>query len=118
MARASRKFAIAHLADHAAGRMLGDNDAEFLENPLARIDDPPAHGSMNRRDRPALEESSQRRPMLLVQPRRLPRRLAIDQAFATLRIEPDHPVANDLQSDAANLRRLGTARVVVNRLKY
>ena len=28
-----------------------------------------------------------------------------------------HPVANDLQSDAANLRRLGAARAVVNRRK-
>jgi hypothetical protein len=115
LARASRKLAIADLAQHAAERPLGDNDAEFLENPWAKIDDPTAHDPMNRRDRPALEDCSQRRPMLVVQPRRLPRRLAVDPAFPTMRIEPDHPVANDLQSDAANLRRPGAARAVVNR---
>ena len=43
MARASRELAITHLAQHAAQRLLGDDDAEFLENPLAEIDDPPAH---------------------------------------------------------------------------
>ena len=98
MARASRKLAIAHLAQHAAERLLGDDDAEFLENPLAEIDDPPAHDPMNRRDRPALDDRRQRRPMLVVQPRRLPRRLAVDQAVRTMRVEPDHPVANDLQA--------------------
>jgi len=115
MARASRKLAIAHLAQHAAERLLGDNDAEFLENPLAKIDDPPVHHPMNRRDRPALEDCGQRPPMLVVQPRRLPRRLAIDRAFPTMRSEPDHPIANDLQSDGTDLRRLGAARAVVNR---
>ena len=43
MARASRELAIIHLAQHAAQRLLGDDDAEFLENPLAEIDDPPTH---------------------------------------------------------------------------
>jgi len=43
---------IAHLAQHAAECLLGDDDAEFLENPLPEIDDPPAHDPMNRRDRP------------------------------------------------------------------
>jgi hypothetical protein len=40
MARASRKLAIPHLTQHAAERLLSDGDAEFLENPLAEIDDP------------------------------------------------------------------------------
>ena len=31
MARASRKLAITHLAEHPAQRLLGDDDAEFLE---------------------------------------------------------------------------------------
>jgi hypothetical protein len=55
MARASRKLAIPHLTQHAAERLLSDDDAEFLENPLAEIDDPLAHDPMNRKDRPALE---------------------------------------------------------------
>jgi xanthine/CO dehydrogenase XdhC/CoxF family maturation factor len=47
MARASRELAISHLAQHAAQRLLGDSDTELLENPLAEIDDPPAHDPMN-----------------------------------------------------------------------
>ena len=61
MAGASRKLAIAHLAQHAAECLLGDDDAEFLENPLPEIDDPPAHDPMNRRDRPALDDRRERR---------------------------------------------------------
>ena len=76
MARASREFAIPHLAQHAAQRLFGDDDAEFLENPLAKIDDPPAHDPVNRRDWAALDDRGERGAMRLVQPRRLPRRLA------------------------------------------
>jgi hypothetical protein len=69
MAGASRKLAIAHLAQHAAECLLGDDDAEFLENPLPKIDDPPTHDPMNRRDRPALDERRERRAMRLVESR-------------------------------------------------
>jgi hypothetical protein len=55
--------------------------------------------------------------MRVVQPRGLPRRLAINQAVRALRVELDHPVANDLQPNGADLRRLGAARAVVNRRK-
>ena len=87
MAGASRKLAIAHLAEHAAECLLGDDDAEFLENPLAQIDDPPTHDPVNRRDRPALDDRRERRAMRLVEPRLLPRRLAVDQAVRPLRVE-------------------------------
>src|ERR1700722_20653002 len=117
MARASRELAITHLAQHAAQRLLGDDDAEFLENPLAEIDDPPAHDPVNRWNWAALDDRDERGAMRVVQPRRLPRRLAINQAVRALRVEPDHPVANDLQSDAPDLRRFGAARAVVNRRK-
>ena len=80
MAGASRKLAIAPLAQHAAECLLGDDDAEFLENPLPEIDDPPAHDPMNRRDRPALDERRERRAMRLIEPPLPPRRLALDQA--------------------------------------
>ena len=78
MARASRELAISHLAQHAAQRLLGDGDTELLENPLAEIDDPPAHDPMNRRNWPALQNRRQQRAMFVVQPRRLPRGLAVD----------------------------------------
>src|SRR6204780_490094 len=117
MARASRELAITHLAQQAAQRLLGDDDAEFLENPLAEIDDPPAHDPVNRRNWAALDDRGERGAMRVVQPRRLPRRLANDQALRALRLELDHPGANHLQPEAPDLRRLGAARAVVNRRK-
>ena len=71
MAGASRELAITHGAQFAAQRLLGDDDAEFLENPLAEIDDPPAHDPVNRRDRAALDDRGERGAMRVVQPRRL-----------------------------------------------
>ena len=87
MARASRELAITRLAQHAAQRLLGDDDAEFLENPLAEIDDPPAHDPVNRRDWAALDDRGERGAMRAVQPRRLPWRLAVDQAVRALRVD-------------------------------
>ena len=107
MAWASRELAISHLAQHPAQRLLGDDDAEFFGQPLAKIDDPPAHDPMNCRDRSALKDRHQRRAMLVVQPRRLPWGLAIDQPVGTMRVELEDPVADNLQPDAADLGRLG-----------
>jgi hypothetical protein len=104
-----------HLAQHAAQRLLGDGDTELLENPLAKIDDSPAHDPMNRRDRSVLQDRRQRRQMLVVQPRRLPFGLAIDQPVGTMRVEPEHPVADNLQPDAADPRRLSARGPVVDR---
>ena len=61
-----------------------------------------SHNPVNRRDRPALEDRRQRRAMRLVQPRRLSGRLAVDETVRPLRIEFEHPVANDLQPNAAD----------------
>src|SRR5260370_16797158 len=97
MARTSRELAIPHRAQHATQRLLGDDDPEFLEYPLAEIDDPPSHNPVNRRDRPALEDRRQRRAMRLVQPRRLSGRLAVDETVRPLRIESAHPAPNPLQ---------------------
>jgi hypothetical protein len=41
-------------------------------------------------------------------------RFAIKQAGSTPRIKPHHPVSDDLQRHAANLRRLGAGRPIVN----
>jgi hypothetical protein len=117
MARASRKLAISHLAQHAAQRLPGHDDAELLENPLTKIDDSPAHDPMNRRDRPAFQDRRQRRAMLAVQPRPLPWGLAVDQSVGPLRVELEHPVANDLKRHAADLGRLAARGPVVDRRK-
>src|SRR5580693_2853305 len=115
MARTGCKFAIAHGAQFAAQRLLGDHDAEFLVNPLAEVDDPPSYDAMSGRNRAALDDRCQRGSVCIVQPRRLSRRLAIDQAVRPERVELEHPIANDLKRHTANLRRLGASCAFVNR---
>src|SRR5258708_25155871 len=110
-----RELAIPHGAQFAAQRLLGDDAANLLENPLAKIDDPPAHDPMNRRDRAALDDRGERRPMRVVKPGWLSRRLAVDQALRPLGVELHHPVANDLRAPPADLGRLGRRRACVNR---
>jgi hypothetical protein len=91
MAGAGRELAITHLAQRAAESLLGDGDTKFLENPLAEINNPPAHHPMDRRNRPALEDCGQRRVMSVVQPQRLSRSFAIDQPFRSIGVELHHP---------------------------
>src|ERR1700729_2409602 len=99
----------------AAQRLLGDDDAEFLVNPLAEINDPPSHHAVNGRDRTALDDRGQRGSVQIVQSRRLSGRLAIDQAVRPVSVEFEHPIANDLKRHTANLRRLGASCALVNR---
>src|ERR1700692_762841 len=113
MARARRELAITHLAQHAAQRLLGDGDAEFLENPLAEIDDPPAHDPVNRRNWAALDERGERGAVCAVQPRRLSRSLAIEQTLRAMGVELQHPIPNDLKRHPANLRCFRSRRSFV-----
>ena len=115
MAGTGRELAITHGAQFAAQRLLGDDDAKLLENPLAEIDDPPAHDPMNRRDRAALDDRGERGAVGAVQPGSLSGRLAINQAFRAMGVELHHPIANDLKPHPADLRRLGAPRAFVNR---
>src|SRR5262245_23251233 len=63
VARSGREFAVAHGAQLPAERLLGDRDAEFLEDPLRQIDQPPAHHAMDRRDRAALDHAGDGPPL-------------------------------------------------------
>ncbi len=44
VARSGREFAVAHGAQFPAEGLLGDRDAEFLEDPLRQVDQPPGIG--------------------------------------------------------------------------
>ena len=72
---------------------------------------------MHSRDRTVLDHLYQRGTMLLVQPRRLSRRLAVDQTHRAFRVEPQHPVANDLHRHPACLGRTCPARAIVDHRK-
>src|SRR5665811_2092123 len=53
MARAGRQLPVTHRAKLPAQRLFGDRDAELLVYPLRKIDQPPAHDTVDRRDRAA-----------------------------------------------------------------
>ncbi len=105
MTRSGGQLAVAHGAQFPAQRLLGDADPEFLPDPLAQIDQPPAHNAINRRSRTAFDRRPQRRAVCLAQLRRLARRLAGDQPVRTMGVELDHPIPNDLQCSASPRHR-------------
>ena len=84
MPRTSRKLAITHGAQFPAQGLPGDDDAEFLEDPLAEIDDPPPHEPMNSRDWAALDDRGKGGSVRVVETRRLSRSLPVDQTRRTI----------------------------------
>ena len=115
MPRPGREFAIAHGAQLTAQRLLRDREPELLPKPLAEIDQPPAHHAVDRGRRPGLDHRRECRALRHAQPRRLARCLAVDQAWRARRVEPQHPVAHDLQRHAAEPRRHAPRSAFVDR---
>ena len=110
-----RRASIAHGPKFSAQGLLGDRDAELLEDPLAKIDDPPAYDTMYGGDRPALDDRGKRCPVCIVEPRGLSGRFAVDQPFGAMGVELHYPVANNLQRHAADLRRFGARGAIADR---
>src|SRR5665811_1119895 len=117
MTRAGRQLAIAHSAQFAAERLLGDRDTELLEYPLCEIDQPPAHHAMDRRNWAVLDHPGDRLALGIIELGGLPRRLAVQQPVGPASVEAQHPVPDDLKSYSADLRRFGARRTVVDRSK-
>ena len=78
------------------------------------IDQPPAHDTVDRRDRAAPDHPHSRLVLHIIEPRGLTSRLAVDQSNRPKSIELDDPVPNDLRRHAAKLRWLGAGRPIVN----
>lgn len=106
MARPGGELAEAHRAQFPAQGLFGDRDAELFPDPLRKIDQPPANDPVDRRDWPALDSPSKRLSLGIVEFWRLTRRLAVDKSVRPRRVEPQHPVANRLQTDTADPRRI------------
>src|ERR1700688_5096041 len=70
---------------------------------------------MNRRNRAALDDRGERRPMRVVKPGWLSRRLAVDQTLRPLGVELQHPIPNDLERHPADPGRLRARRAFVYR---
>ena len=88
VARPGRELAIAHGAQLPAERLLGDGDAELLEDPLRQIDQPPAHHAVNRRDRATLDHPGDRLALAIIELGGLAWRLAVQQTVRAPRVEP------------------------------
>ena len=69
---------------------------------------------MDRRDRAALDHPHNCLALHAIELRGLTWRFAVKQAGSPPRIEPHHPVPDDLQRHAANPSRLGAGRPIVN----
>ena len=97
MARPSRKLAIAHRAQLAAQRLLGDGDRGILRRSIGKDRRSASARRHGWRGRTVLDHARERGAMCVVQPRRLAGRLAVEQAIRAMRVEPQHPVADDLE---------------------
>jgi hypothetical protein len=115
MTRTRGQLAIAERTQLAAQRLPGDADPEFLPDPLAQIDNPPANDTMHRRDRSALDDRRQCGPVRVIQPRRLAGRATVDQTVRAATVELHHPVPHDLARYPANAGGLRTCRSIINR---
>src|SRR3546814_9341419 len=76
---------------------------------------PPAHHAMRRGDWSGLDYRCKPRALLVIEDRGPARRLARRQTIGTAFVEPQGPVAHDLQRDAGNLRRFAPAPPIQDR---
>jgi hypothetical protein len=72
--------------------------AELLESPLAKIDNPLTRDTMDGGDWTALDDRGERRPVRVVEPGRLPRRLRWMETIRSKGVELDHPEAGGRNS--------------------
>jgi hypothetical protein len=100
MARPRREFSIVQRPQFAAQDLFGDRDAILVEHPLREIDQPPAHNPMDRRRRAGLDHGDERAPLLGIELRGMPGRLAVDEAIRSSEIESQDPIANGLEPHA------------------
>lgn len=86
--------------------VLTGRDRDDLARECEPTGQPPAHHTVDRRDRTAVDLGSQRLAMRISQQRRRARHLSVAQLFRPFGVELHHSVAHDLQGDIADQRRL------------
>src|SRR5579862_1040858 len=109
-----REFDVAQLLQLAPHSCLIKRDRKFIMKPLDKIDQSPAHNSVDRRDRAAFDNLDKRPPLGIIEPGPGAGSLAIQKALWATGIEPHHPVAHDLQTHSADPRCSSPAAAVVN----
>jgi hypothetical protein len=68
MAWPGGKFAVTHGVQLSAHRLGSDVDAKLLKDPLAQIDEPPAHDAVDGRHWSTLDHPRERRPVFILEP--------------------------------------------------
>lgn len=114
MAGPGCEFHVAQLSQLAPHRRLIDRDRKFIMKPLHQIDQPPTNNAVDGRDRTLLDDLDKRPALRIGQDRALAGSLAVEQSVRAAGIEPDHPIAHDLQRHTADLGSLASAAPVVN----
>ena len=113
--RARRELAKAHLAQFPAQGLRGQSDAEFRENPLAQIDEPPAHHAVNRRGGPSSIILATAARWVSSSFEGWPGAFLSMRPLGPMGVELHYPVPHDLQRHPADFRSLGAPRPVVDR---
>lgn len=108
------KLAQAEASELTAHRRFAQRDLKLVKHPCDEIDDPPAHHAVHGRDRPPLDDLLQRAALRVVELGGIARRFAVDETFRTTGVEAQDPIANRLQTDPADPRRIRARAAVVN----
>lgn len=114
MLRAGRELSEPHGAKLASQGLSADADAEFVPNPLHQIDKTPTHDAIQIRLWPILDRLPERCPLRLIQPGRRAEAFPVDQPVRPLGVEADHPVADDLQTNPRQTRRIAAPGAIVD----
>ena len=114
MARTCGKFAKPQRPQLATHRRLIKRDAVFFPYPSGKILETPAHYTVDRHDRPLLDNPCKRGPLFIVELYRLARRLAVNQTVWPPGIKPNNPVADHLKPDITYPSRIRTLAAIVN----
>ena len=114
VARARRNFNKPQRPQLTAHARLLKRDAILFVYPKRQVLPTPAHHAVDRWDRPAFNDPRKGLALCVIELGRLARRLAVNQTGWSVGVEPENPVADDLQPDNANPRRILAPATIVN----
>ena len=117
MARPGRELGITQGAQLPAQGLPAHRQAELIAQPLHQINQPPAHHTMDRRQRAALDDRQQTLAVSLLKDQRFTRPLTIQQTVRAIGVETQYPVSNSLNADISGARRFRAERPIVNQGK-
>src|ERR1039457_1075161 len=95
MAGSGRELAVAHLVQNPAQGRFRGRDPELLPDPLDQIDQPPAHDTMDGRNRSRFDQLAKGASMLVLEQGRLAGCLPVEQSGRPVGVKPDDPVPDD-----------------------